>query len=196
MLYTSKSTKSRMYTFLPPDCCNLSKYSTKRENIQRKLKEYETLGRLLPHARGLGFKPRRGGFPSGLKKEWGLSPKAKQIQASYQRLIDKSPNDGPFALVVDGRALEIALMNEMKDHFLGLAVNYNTVICCRVSPRQKALITQLVKKYTGKITLAIRDGANDVGMIQEAHIGIVISGMEGMQVPSVIWNIWRCQHVL
>nr|GFA39203.1 RNA-directed DNA polymerase, eukaryota [Tanacetum cinerariifolium] len=35
-----------------------------------------TLGRLLPHARGLGFKPRRGGFPSGAKKEWGLSPKA------------------------------------------------------------------------------------------------------------------------
>nr|GEW47157.1 syntaxin-81 isoform X1 [Tanacetum cinerariifolium] len=35
------------------------------------------LGRLLPHARGLGFKPRRGGFPSGVKKEWGLSPKAK-----------------------------------------------------------------------------------------------------------------------
>nr|GEY77398.1 hypothetical protein [Tanacetum cinerariifolium] len=36
-----------------------------------------TLGRLLSHARGLGFKPRRGGFPSGAKKEWGLSPKAK-----------------------------------------------------------------------------------------------------------------------
>nr|GEY19680.1 protein ALP1-like [Tanacetum cinerariifolium] len=36
-----------------------------------------TLGRLLPHARGLEFKPRRGGFPSGAKKEWGLSPKAK-----------------------------------------------------------------------------------------------------------------------
>nr|GEU90544.1 zinc finger, CCHC-type [Tanacetum cinerariifolium] len=36
-----------------------------------------TLGRLLPHARGLGFKPRREGFLSGAKKEWGLSPKAK-----------------------------------------------------------------------------------------------------------------------
>nr|GEU96589.1 zinc finger BED domain-containing protein RICESLEEPER 2-like [Tanacetum cinerariifolium] len=35
-----------------------------------------TLGRLLPHVRGLGFKSRRGGFPSGAKKEWGLSPKA------------------------------------------------------------------------------------------------------------------------
>nr|GEV79647.1 putative reverse transcriptase domain-containing protein [Tanacetum cinerariifolium] len=38
-----------------------------------------TLGRLLPHARGLGFKPRHEGFPSGAKKEWGLSPKAKLV---------------------------------------------------------------------------------------------------------------------
>nr|GEZ46991.1 zinc finger, CCHC-type [Tanacetum cinerariifolium] len=28
------------------------------------------LGRLLPHAKGLGFKPRHGGLPSGAKKEW------------------------------------------------------------------------------------------------------------------------------
>nr|GEX11775.1 protein kinase-like domain, phloem protein 2-like protein [Tanacetum cinerariifolium] len=35
------------------------------------------IGRLLPHAKSLGFKPRRGGFPSGAKNEWGLSPKTK-----------------------------------------------------------------------------------------------------------------------
>nr|GEW82323.1 hypothetical protein [Tanacetum cinerariifolium] len=35
-----------------------------------------TLGRLLPHARGLEFNPCRGGFPSEVKKEWGLSLKA------------------------------------------------------------------------------------------------------------------------
>lgn len=44
------------------------------------------------------------------------------------------------------------------------------VICCRVSPKQKALVTALVKT-TGDTTLGIGDGANDVGMIQEAHIG-------------------------
>lgn len=43
-------------------------------------------------------------------------------------------------------------------------------------------ITRLVKQHTGKTTLAIGDGANDVGMIQEADIGVGISGMEGMQV--------------
>ena len=45
------------------------------------------------------------------------------------------------------------------------------VICCRVSPKQKALVTALVKT-TGDTTLGIGDGANDVGMIQEANIGV------------------------
>ncbi len=32
-----------------------------------------------------------------------------------------------------------------------------------------------------EVTLAIGDGANDVGMIQAAHIGVGISGREGLQ---------------
>lgn len=55
------------------------------------------------------------------------------------------------------------------------------VVCCRVSPLQKAQVTALVKSH-GDVTLAIGDGANDVGMIQKAHIGVGISGQEGMQV--------------
>jgi phospholipid-transporting ATPase len=55
------------------------------------------------------------------------------------------------------------------------------VVCCRVSPLQKAQVTALVKSW-GDVTLAIGDGANDVGMIQKAHIGVGISGQEGMQV--------------
>ena len=31
------------------------------------------------------------------------------------------------------------------------------------------------------VTLAIGDGANDVSMIQAAHVGVGISGNEGMQ---------------
>ena len=37
------------------------------------------------------------------------------------------------------------------------------------------------QSYTGAITLAIGDGANDVSMIQTAHVGVGISGKEGMQ---------------
>lgn len=43
-------------------------------------------------------------------------------------------------------------------------------------------MTRLVKSGNGKTTLAIGDGANDVGMLQEADIGVGISGVEGMQV--------------
>ncbi|KAJ6426336.1 hypothetical protein OIU84_022031 [Salix udensis] len=104
-----------------------------------------------------------------------------QIESSYQVMCQDNNKDSPFALVVDGRALEIALKSDVRGQFLQLAVNCASVICCRVSPKQKALITRLVKKHTGKTTLAIGDGANDVGMIHEADIGVGISGMEGMQ---------------
>lgn len=52
------------------------------------------------------------------------------------------------------------------------------VVCCRVSPLQKALVVKLVKKSTTSPLLAIGDGANDVSMIQAAHIGVGISGVE------------------
>jgi hypothetical protein len=48
----------------------------------------------------------------------------------------------------------------------------------RVSPLQKALVVKLVKKHQKAILLAIGDGANDVGMIQAAHVGVGISGVE------------------
>lgn len=55
------------------------------------------------------------------------------------------------------------------------------VICCRVTPKQKADVVRLIKNSMNKITLAIGDGANDVNMIQEAHIGVGIYGLEGMR---------------
>uniref|UniRef100_A0A8C8B512 P-type phospholipid transporter n=1 Tax=Otus sunia TaxID=257818 RepID=A0A8C8B512_9STRI len=65
--------------------------------------------------------------------------------------------------------------------FVDLATSCQAVICCRVTPKQKALIVQLVKKHKKVITLAIGDGANDVNMIKTADIGVGISGLEGMQ---------------
>uniref|UniRef100_A0A7N0UB60 Phospholipid-transporting ATPase n=1 Tax=Kalanchoe fedtschenkoi TaxID=63787 RepID=A0A7N0UB60_KALFE len=100
--------------------------------------------------------------------------------ASRMIKLEKDPH-AAFALIIDGKTLSHALEDDIKHQFLDLAVNCASVICCRVSPKQKALVTRLVKEGTGKTTLAIGDGANDVGMIQEADIGIGISGVEGMQ---------------
>lgn len=58
----------------------------------------------------------------------------------------------------------------------------DSVLCCRVSPKQKAQIVAIVKNLNPNIiTLAIGDGANDVNMITSAHIGIGIRGVEGRQ---------------
>jgi len=56
------------------------------------------------------------------------------------------------------------------------------VIACRVSPKQKAEIVQLVRRVYPRVsTLSIGDGANDVNMITAAHVGVGISGLEGQQ---------------
>lgn len=43
-----------------------------------------------------------------------------------------------------------------------------------MSPKQKADVVQMFKCRGKWITLAVGDGANDVSMIMEAHIGVGI----------------------
>lgn len=102
-------------------------------------------------------------------------------QISKGKRLKNMSDSEEFALIIDGNSLTYALENDVKNSFLELAIGCASVICCRSSPKQKALVTRLVKSGTGKVTLAIGDGANDVGMLQEADIGIGISGAEGMQ---------------
>ncbi|XP_063145263.1 phospholipid-transporting ATPase IK [Candoia aspera] len=71
--------------------------------------------------------------------------------------------------------------NHTEKAFVELATTCQAVICCRVTPKQKALIVQMVKRHKNPISLAIGDGANDVNMIKTADIGVGISGQEGMQ---------------
>jgi phospholipid-translocating ATPase len=106
----------------------------------------------------------------------------EQIASALRQIAQDADSDASHALIIDGKSLMYALEDGMKKQLLDLAVQCASVICCRVSPKQKAQITKLVKEGTGKTTLGIGDGANDVGMIQEADIGVGISGVEGMQV--------------
>jgi phospholipid-transporting ATPase len=63
---------------------------------------------------------------------------------------------------------------------LELVNSCSAVICCRVTPKQKQDMVWLMRKNKCT-TLAIGDGANDVNMINTAHVGIGIKGVEGAQ---------------
>jgi phospholipid-translocating P-type ATPase (flippase) len=56
-----------------------------------------------------------------------------------------------------------------------------TVLCCRVTPKQKGQVTCAVKKVLQRTTLGVGDGANDVDMIKEADLGVGVQGVEGSQ---------------
>ena len=59
--------------------------------------------------------------------------------ASQMIKIEKDPH-AAFALIIDGKTLTYALKDDVKYQFLALAVDCASVICCRVSPKQKALV--------------------------------------------------------
>uniref|UniRef100_A0A1A8PNA1 Phospholipid-transporting ATPase n=1 Tax=Nothobranchius rachovii TaxID=451742 RepID=A0A1A8PNA1_9TELE len=95
-----------------------------------------------------------------------------------------------FGLIIDGATLSAVLKSNQeggghgnyREVFLEICRNCSAVLCCRMAPLQKAQIVKLIKaSKEHPITLAIGDGANDVSMILEAHVGIGIMGKEGRQ---------------
>ncbi|CDR88448.1 related to DNF2-Non-essential P-type ATPase [Sporisorium scitamineum] len=105
--------------------------------------------------------------------------KTRKNRLTVER-TEQAPKDG-FAVVIDGETLRYALDSNLRPLFLALTTQCEAVVCCRVSPAQKALTVKLVKDGKNAMTLAIGDGANDVAMIQEAHCGVGIAGLEGAQ---------------
>uniref|UniRef100_A0A060SZE9 Phospholipid-transporting ATPase n=1 Tax=Blastobotrys adeninivorans TaxID=409370 RepID=A0A060SZE9_BLAAD len=107
------------------------------------------------------------------------------MSGSQEELIaaksDHSPPSPQYAVIIDGDTLKLALDDEVRVKFLLLCKQCKSVLCCRVSPAQKAAVVHLVKSTLGVMTLSIGDGANDVAMIQEADVGVGIAGEEGRQ---------------
>uniref|UniRef100_A0A8C3KJK4 Phospholipid-transporting ATPase n=1 Tax=Calidris pygmaea TaxID=425635 RepID=A0A8C3KJK4_9CHAR len=97
------------------------------------------------------------------------------------KIIPDEEANGVYGLVITGHSLAYALEGNLELELVRTACMCKVVICCRVTPLQKAQVVELVKKYKKAVTLAIGDGANDVSMIKTAHIGVGISGQEGMQ---------------
>ena len=86
-------------------------------------------------------------------------------------------------LIIDGASLLLVMSDkDCKKMFLQFSQTCKSVICCRMSPDQKREIVDMVKiGVPQSCTLAIGDGSNDVAMITTAHVGVGISGVEGVQ---------------
>ncbi|XP_074604533.1 ATPase phospholipid transporting 8B [Brevipalpus obovatus] len=123
-----------------------------------------------------------------IRAKWNSNEPNKITSLTYDEMnsfpedvLENGETCGGFALVINGHSLVHALHQSLELLFLEVASRCKSVICCRVTPLQKALVVDLVKRHKKAVTLAIGDGANDVSMIKMAHIGVGISGQEGMQ---------------
>ena len=145
------------------------------------------------------------GSAEGVMEPFSLAEITATIRETSARRVSSERDDKQLALVVDGKALgelfrawspldgdEVAFdaaQSDARQLLVDAGDQCAAVIGCRVSPKQKRDIIKVVKDLlkdkdgnkATPMTLAIGDGANDVSMIQEAHIGIGISGNEGMQ---------------
>ncbi|KAI1102795.1 phospholipid-translocating P-type ATPase [Jackrogersella minutella] len=90
-------------------------------------------------------------------------------------------------VVIDGQTLAVIEQSaHLTDLFYTLIPTIDSVICCRASPAQKSMIVKAIRQRVPSIlTLAIGDGANDLAMISAAHVGVGISGKEGLQAARV-----------
>lgn len=108
-----------------------------------------------------------------------LQEKVSSIESTIQGTTKAA------SLVVDTKTIYALTQYDMIKDFLKIANRCESVICARVSPDQKAIIVKAVRDSDPGIkTLAIGDGANDVPMIQTAHVGVGIYGQEGLQAAN------------
>lgn len=110
--------------------------------------------------------------------QFGRTGSDEELKAAKKNHEPPAPT---HALVIDGDSLKLCLDDRIRQKFLLLCKECRSVLCCRVSPAQKAAVVRMVKNSLEVMTLSIGDGANDVAMIQEAHVGVGIAGEEGRQ---------------
>ena len=109
---------------------------------------------------------------------FGITGSDAELQAARK---NHEPPGPTHAIVIDGDSLTLVLEDALRQKFLLLCKQCKAVLCCRVSPAQKAAVVKLVKTGLDVMTLSVGDGANDVAMIQEADVGVGIAGEEGRQ---------------
>ncbi|KPA82335.1 phospholipid-transporting ATPase-like protein [Leptomonas pyrrhocoris] len=93
-----------------------------------------------------------------------------------------------YCVALSGKTLRLLEAEDVASHghsavvrlFRGCLLQARSVVCSRTAPSLKSYVVDLVKR-SGHITLAIGDGGNDVPMLQAAHVGVGIKGLEGSQ---------------
>lgn len=118
-------------------------------------------------------------------------------------LLSKYKKDNKkYAMLIENSVLSRFINTPNDQHpltkaFLELSVKSLAVICCRISPKQKASVVSLIKNNISNcITLSIGDGANDVAMIKTADIGVGIYGEEGTHAArSADYSICEFRHL-
>ena len=101
----------------------------------------------------------------------------------------------PFALILDGVSVD-QLIRAQQAQFVYAMRQATTVICSRMSPKQKSRVILLMKKE-GLCCLAIGDGANDVSMIRESSVGVGVKGKEGnAAVNNADYIIRKFHHLI
>ncbi|CUM68329.1 uncharacterized protein PRCAT00006051001 [Priceomyces carsonii] len=144
--------------------CHLSKEESMKVEIMEELLESELVNRLVTYY---------------LSKHFGNNGTVEELD---EAMDDHTPPSDGYGVVIDGDALKIVLSDpDTRRKFLLLCKHCKAVLCCRVSPAQKAAVVKLVKDSLDVMTLAIGDGSNDVAMIQAADVGVGIAGEEGRQ---------------
>ena len=131
-----------------------------------------------------------------------ITPNMNLIYVEYNKILDNNPsnlknylnsliksdfyNNKNNCLLINGDVLSRILSTEEAIKIFNKLYNGCTsIICSRVSPKQKSKLVSIIKSLNKEVCLSIGDGANDVGMITEANIGIGIHGIEGSEAARV-----------
>lgn len=74
----------------------------------------------------------------------------KQIEDGKNQTKSTKDSSIEFGLVIDGKSLAFALDKKLDRSFLELALSCTSAICCRSTPKHKALVSITINKIFGK----------------------------------------------
>lgn len=98
------------------------------------------------------------------------------------------------------KGTQLKKLKVIRDKFFLLASVSKSVIFARAQPAmKKRMVTEIMERIPKARCLAVGDGANDTDMIQAAHIGVGISGIEGtaaMTASDYAIGTFRMLHTL